>query len=222
MGEPLVLVITGLRAEAQLLAGTACHCITRYGGGAVLGSDTEGAAPSRFRAVISFGLCGGIAPGLKAGDLVLADSVATPDGLLQPAPEAHRFLASLLPDARSGVIVAAESPMATVAAKRQVHAATGAIAVDMESAGAARLAIDWGVPFAAIRAVCDGPDDPLPPAAIGALAPDGTLRLGAVIADLLRQPSQLGGLISTGLRTRAAIATLRRTRPALEQYFASP
>lgn len=86
----------------------------------------------------------------------------------------------------------------------------GALAVDMESHGAARAAAQAGVPFLAIRAIADPADRALPPAAFNAVAPDGSTRVFATLAAAMRDPKQFPLLMKLGADSSAALKTLRR------------
>jgi nucleoside phosphorylase len=63
-----------------------------------------------------------------------------------------------------------------VAGKRALRAETGALAVDMESHVAARVAARRGLPFAVVRVISDSADEALPPAAQIGMKPDGAWR----------------------------------------------
>lgn len=212
-GRPLFCV--GLAAEARLLEGLPGRVVASYGDpGAIEASAVGMEGPPAC--VISFGLCGGLDPALRAGDLVLSLEVMTAEGALSPRADVFERLALLLPDARKGPMAGVDAPLLTAVAKQAARAATGAAACDMESAAAARLAIRLGAPFAAVRAVSDGVDDDLPPLALVALDQSGRLRPGVIAAGLLRRPGAIAGLVGAGIRTAAAFRALRRARGALE------
>ena len=124
-------------------------------------------------------------------------------------------LASLFQDAHLGTIVGSGAIVATAAEKQALHAETGALAVDMESHIAARVAARQNLPFAIIRAISDGANEALPSAALVGMKPDGSMALGTVLASLARNPTQLPALIRTGLHAGRAFAELRRVSDAL-------
>ena len=94
--------------------------------------------------------------------------------------------------------------------KSELFANHSAVAVDMESHGAARAAAHAGVPFLAIRAIADPADRALPKAALGAVAPDGSTRVMATLGAALRDPKQFPELMKLGADSAAATKTLRR------------
>jgi hypothetical protein len=118
-------------------------------------------------------------------------------------------------------LVGADAPVASVAAKSALYAATRAAAVDMESAAVARAAARHGLPFAILRAIADPAQRPLPPAALVAMRADGGVDLAAVLGALARSPGQLPALVRLGLDSRRAFSSLVRARALLGADFAS-
>nr|WP_308301470.1 4-hydroxy-3-methylbut-2-enyl diphosphate reductase [Frankia sp. AiPa1] len=115
---------------------------------------------SRPGAVAIVGLSGGLAPGVKPGDIVVADEVRSADGTVTRCASAPLLAGDLR---RLGLTVHV-GPIVTVpkiahGSERTRLAATGAIAVDMESAPIAHGSGD--VPFAAVRVIVDTVDEPL-------------------------------------------------------------
>jgi 4-hydroxy-3-methylbut-2-en-1-yl diphosphate reductase len=153
-----VLVLAALRIEARALA-------PGLGDGATL--RRTGVGPKRARAaaarlagiaadaVAVAGFCGALDPALEPGDLVVATELRGPDGSME-CPTATLLAGALR---RRGLTVH-EGPLASTprlvrgAERARLHA-TGAIAVDMESAWLAQAAA--GRPLAVVRAVLDTP-----------------------------------------------------------------
>ena len=116
------------------------------------------------RLVVSCGFCGGLDPGLIAGDLVFATAVRAASGEVLTAPEPARLGAAAMLDGlryRQGELVQAASVATTVDEKRAL-ARSGALAVDMESYAVGLAAAEAGIPWLALRAVLDPADSPLP------------------------------------------------------------
>lgn len=185
-----------------------------------LEAKLESALRSGVSAIISFGIAGGLAPGVRAGTPLVARGVVAEDGRYF---ESDRSWAQSLANALGGApivdIAGVGKSVADPAQKRALHVATGAIAVDMESHIAARVAAAHNLPFAAFRVVADPAERRLPPAALVALRDDGTVALGAVMRSLLRQPRQMPHLIKTAFDTKAAFESLFRGRKMIAGGF---
>jgi len=120
--------------------------------------------------LVSFGLAGGLDPALAPG-MVLAPAVVL---FKTERWDADDALLQRLGGATPGALYGGGEVVATAAAKAAL-ARTGAVAVDLESAAVARTARRHGLPFAVLRAVCDGAGRDLPRAALVAL--DGAGRI---------------------------------------------
>ena len=174
-GPVLVLVALEqeLRAVGRALDGAprAGKVRGRLGGNDVvtlasgMGKDPGPAlAEWQPRLVVSCGFCGGLDPGLIAGDLVLATAVRAASGEVLTAPEPARLAAAAMLEGlryRQGELVQAASVAATVDEKRAL-ARSGALAVDMESYAVGLEAAEAGIPWLVLRAVVDPADSPLP------------------------------------------------------------
>ncbi len=211
-----VLAITGLRAEARIAAKAGVTTLSGGGDAARLALLLQGSLSGGAHAVISFGIAGGLAQGLRPGTIVVADAVD--DGETRyPTDEAwrHRLLAAL-PTAICGTVAGEAKAVAAPAQKAALRRRSGAVAVDMESHVAARLAAQHGVPFAALRIIADPSERALPEAALVGMRSDGTTDIVAVLRALARRPAELPALLRTALDARAAFAALARSRVCLE------
>lgn len=230
-----ILVACGLAREAAIIARPGFVVVAGGGDGLRLERALE-AAVGGVSAVLSCGVAGALDPALRAGDMVVG-TLHTPNhpgesrgpgaaselvkrrpplqppshlGLgLRRGGDLLDWLASALPSAHPGTIVGADSIIASVAEKAALHTATGAIAVDMESHIAARVAARHGLPFAILRTISDSAAHALPPAALVGMKPDGGVALGAILASLARNPAQLPALIRTGRDAGTAFNALR-------------
>lgn len=205
-----ILVATGLRKEAAILGGPGVTVVAGGGDGARLERELE-AAVADATMVLSCGLAGALAPGLKAGDLVLGERFPGESR----GTDVVEMLREQLAGAHIGSIIGSDTIVASVAEKQALYAETNALAVDMESHIAAHVAARHGLPFAIVRAISDTADHTLPPAALVGMRPDGSMALGAVLASLARNPGQLPALIRTGSDAGRAFAALRRVRDVL-------
>jgi hopanoid-associated phosphorylase len=171
--------------------------------------------------VVSFGTAGGLAPDLEPGTLVIADAVEGPFGrIATDAAWTERLAAALAASplaarVRRGVEASVAAPLTGASEKASLHGSTGALAVDMESHLAAAAAAARGLPFAVCRAIVDPAWRSLPKAAMAGLRDDGTTAVLPVLRELVREPSQLGGLLRVAADAKAARQSLSVARRAL-------
>ncbi len=216
-----VLIVCGLKREAAILKGPGRT--TLCGDAATLRVRLAEAASLRPSLVVSWGLCGGLDPRLRPGDLILGVEVVSNAGAVRTNEAIASSLAQRLGGAGARVIVerlaASDAPVLTAAAKAELRRSTGAAGVDMESLIAGQFALQQGIPFAILRAVADPAERDLPPLALKAVASDGAINVQAVIGALVRSPSQFAGLRGLAADSRAAFRALNRCRSLLPGLF---
>jgi adenosylhomocysteine nucleosidase len=217
--ERPILAVTGLAAEARIASGSGVVAVAGGGDPARLALLVQAAMARGIRAVISFGIAGGLRPGLRAGSVVIARAVDDGETRLEAAPAWVERLARTLPHAHIADLAGVDAAVCGTADKADLRRRTGADAVDMESHVAARLAALHGLPFAALRVVADPAERALPPAALAGMRHDGSTDVGAVLRSLGRRPGQLPGLIRTALDARAAFRGLASSRRDLCSLF---
>jgi adenosylhomocysteine nucleosidase len=204
-------VVVGLAAEARIARRLRWR--VAIGGGTAPGAE---AAARRLiddgcDALVSFGLAGGLDPALRPGALVVPAAVILPDGKRCPTDPG---LARLLGGASAQVVAGAGAIVANREDKRHLHGRTAAAATDLESGAVARVAAEYGVPFAVLRAICDPAERDLPPAAAGALDAHGAIAIGRLIGSIVARPAQLPALLAlaadAAAARRALIARVRQ------------
>ncbi|HEX4182460.1 MAG TPA: hypothetical protein VHY34_04315 [Caulobacteraceae bacterium] len=211
----MILAVVGLLREARIVAGSGVRVVVGGGDTAALAQRLELASLNDVEAVVSFGLCGALGPALKPGDVVAATTVCDGAARFQADSAWTRSITARLRDAHGGSIAGSDVMLTTPPAKAALHGSSGAIAVDMESHVAARFAARHNLPLAVIRAVSDGADHALPAAAQRGMRPDGSMDIGAVLAELLKDPRQLPALIRTGLEAEKGFRALLRSHHLL-------
>lgn len=219
--EP-ILVVTGLAREAQVAEGAGIVTIGAGGNPSRLQAMLA-EQDATYRAVISFGLAGGLDPDLAPGAVIVASSVVSGQNTWPTHAETAALWAKRLVESGEPVVMTtlagAETTILDVADKQALRATTGAAAVDMESHVAAAFAAAHGLKFGAIRVVCDPADRALPPLALEALRLDGGLDLTAILRSLARRPAQLAALPGLARDAAKAFAALGRVRASLGPGF---
>jgi adenosylhomocysteine nucleosidase len=228
---PRFVAVTGLAFEARIVAGPGVTVVC--GGGPMqFRRSLEAAIRKDCQGVLSFGIAGGLAPHLKPGACVVARNIiaenaryASDVGWAQSMictvqGRASRFAA--LPNVSFGDIVGSDVPVASAHAKRGLYEKTGAIAVDMESHLAARIAVEHRVPFAAFRVITDPSHRALPPAALVATNADGGIDFQAIMRSLIRHPKQVPTLFRLALDSWAARQALIPSRRFLGPNLGLP
>jgi adenosylhomocysteine nucleosidase len=169
------------------------------------------------RALVSFGLAGGLAPDARPGRLLLPRRVLTSsEQVFDVDVRWHARLTETLAadfDFDDRPLFAAHDVLADPAAKRRA-AALGVAAVDLESGAIAAAAAQANVPFVVVRAVADGLDDALPSGVSGWVAEDGETRVAHVAAAAL-VPSNWPLLWVLARRYGTARRTLERAAQRL-------
>ena len=212
-------VVTGLRAEARALGraradpGTAPMLFCAGGSGRRAYEAARAFVDQGAGGLVSFGIAGGLAPGLPTGAVVLADAVITPEGgqLATSKSWRARLKTRLAPlSVYEAPIAGVERIVATPEDKASLCVATGALAVDMESHGVARAAQAADVPFLVVRVVSDPLQQPVPWSALAGMADDGGMRIWPVLGRLAARPWELPALLRLRGNSRAALRVLGR------------
>jgi len=159
--------------------------------------------------VVSAGVCAGLDPMLRAGDVILPGSVLGPSGELHNVtPDPHR--AARDHAASTGPLVTVEDIVSTPEDKAELFARTGAVAADMESVFILSWAAAAGCPCLVVRGVSDVADETLPRELPGLLTSDGRLDLGRALAFGVTRPSVVPRAIALGRATATALHAVGR------------
>jgi adenosylhomocysteine nucleosidase len=211
-----ILCTTGLEAEARIARRAGLPAVVGGGDHRRTVRIVEEAA-SAAECLVSFGIAGALAPGLKPGDIVLSTEVIDDDKRWLSTDLLRPQLAELTKriGATEGPVLGAQTVLATQADKRRAWEETGAIAVDLESVVVARAGAALGIPFIVLRAIADTASRDLPPAALVSLKADGNPDIGQVLASVLRRPHQLPSLFAVAREARRALSALAGPARAL-------
>jgi adenosylhomocysteine nucleosidase len=214
----IVIAFVGMAFEAKIAAGPGVLVFCRNDRHA-LEAVAETASRQGYRGIISFGVAGGLASNLRAGDWVVASAVRESQTVRETDTAWSRRLLEVIGGASYAPIIGVDEPVAEPARKRELHRTTGAAAVDMESHVVARTAAAHGLAFAALRVIVDPAHRTIPPAALVGMAPDGRSDILAVLRDLAARPRQLTQLAQVAIDAFTARAELLRVRQLLGPHF---
>ncbi|MDD2796178.1 hypothetical protein [Acidocella sp.] len=204
--------VTGLTAEAQLLRQTGFA--VAVGGGTPEGAlrAAEALVAGGAQALVSFGLAGGLRPGLKPGTVLVPSAVFESTQTYT----CDTWLMERLGGSTGRPMLAGHRIVVSPGDKALLYRRGRADAVDLESGAVARAASARGVPFAVLRAVADPAERALPPAALEGLKENGRIDLPRILLSVLRHPGQIPRLLEVGrdaARARKALqARVRRLK----------
>lgn len=180
----------------------------------------ERLAQASARGLVSVGTCGALDPVITCGTVIMPESVTDGNATL-PVDSSwrSRVVDALSPsiNTHAGLLITMDRVIRSADEKRRIHAETGAIAVDMETATLQRAASRAGIPFIALRAVLDARDEIVPGSVTSGVDRAGRPTPLRLMASLLRHPRDIPGLlrIASALRTaNAALDTAARRAAA--------
>ena len=214
----LVIAFVGLAFEAKIAAAPGVQVVCRTAG-SELEAIADSAVRQGYRGMISFGVAGGLASQLRAGDWIVASSIREEHTVRQTDAVWSRKLLGMIDGAIHAPIVGVNSPIAEPAKKRELYRATGAAAVDMESHVVARVAAKHKLAFAALRVVVDPAHRAVPPAALIDMRPDGRPNVSAMLREIMTRPLQLSPLARIAVDAFTARAAMNRVRRDLGPHF---
>lgn len=219
----MIVAVTGLVREARILKGS--HIATVVGGGDAAGLKTQldSVLPeSEVTGVISIGIAGGLTTEFHPGSVIVGSEVVAGGEHYPTDTDWMQRLWKAIPRAKPGIIAGSDTVLMHRPDKTDLFERTGACAVDMESHIAARAALAHKRPFAVLRVICDPGDRTLPPAALVAMKPDGSVDGQAILRSVMAQPGQILSLMYLMRDSAVAFRTLLRCRNFLGDGLAGP
>jgi len=210
-------VVVGLAAEARIARSLGEVAI---GGGCPDGATAaaESLVARGARALLSFGVAGGLDPRLRPGDIAVPMAVL--DG--EQRYYTNEALCRALGGTTVNLLVSGGAVVVDAGAKQRLSEQTGASAIDLESGAVARVAHRHGLPFAVLRAVCDPAQRSLPPVAIAALSSAGAIRPLNVLRSVAAQPGQIPALLRLARDAVLARRALVRSRQDMRRPLLAP
>jgi adenosylhomocysteine nucleosidase len=161
------------------------------------------------KAYISFGLSAGLTTEACKGYIVIGERVVGGEAVYPANARLLKEVKGALSGWEicvcGGLVV---SPtVVCLAGQKSRYAETGCLALDMETAGAARAAQEAGVPFIAIRGISDVSDEDLP-VDFNKFIKDGKLDMMALVCYLAMHPSKIPDMIKLGRGSKLAMSNI--------------
>lgn len=173
--------------------------------------------------LVSWGCAAGLSPMVRPGDLVLPEFIVDSEGAkITIDTEVYRHSKSVLSKVggnHGGGLLTSSHLVSSAKEKNQLHVATGAIALDMESMAVAQVAKQRVLPFLAVRAIADPATSGLPRAVSVALNDQGDIVMAKLLLSILRCPLDIPRLIRLGWQFRKAKMTLKQVALHLDDLF---
>jgi adenosylhomocysteine nucleosidase len=216
-----VIVATGFTREVRTVEGSGIVAIAGGGVAQRLEQALQAAVANGAAGIVSYGLTGGLADGLRIGDWIVGDRIS---GAIDHVCDAgwRDAIAARLPSARIGAFFADGRMIDTIAEKRALGVTHDALAVDMESHVAAGVAKAHGLPFAIVRIVSDEVDHLLPHAITVSMRPDGGFDRTAMRRSLADKPGQMRDVTQTMAQFATGFRGLRAGARRLGERLAFP
>lgn len=219
---PKVGFVAALEAECASLRKQAPRAsawlVVQSGPGAARAAvAAEHALDAGASLLVSWGLAGGLDAKLAPGTIVAPRRVLQRDAAPLAVDASWHSRLMVLADEfpfEQGDVLTVPAALESAEAKHAAAAASGAVAVDMESAAIAAVAARAGVPFVVLRVVFDGVADALPRGAEQWIDEHGRRRLAPTLRAVanLRQWRRL---LTLAKRFRTASGVLDRLAQAL-------
>ena len=154
------------------------------------------------RVVVSIGFAGACVPELGPGAIVVPERVVVP----VPGPECSG--AKEFPCVCGSGTLASVNSVTSGAGKRQARLHYGALALEMEAAGVAAAAAEYGREFAAIKAISDGVEEDLD--FLSPFVTPGGFAMGRFLAYVAVRPRLWPRMAALERNSKLAAAALER------------
>ena len=161
--------------------------------------------------VLTCGFAGGLDPELKLGDVVFdpqgSDQQSNP-GKQKASAWADWQRRLVGTGAKPAKFLCVDHIATTAAEKKKLRAATGADAVEMESAAIQAVCRERGIPCVTVRVISDTAEEDLPLDFNALAKPDKSLDLAKLAWTVARSPGKIGALLELQKKTSLAARQL--------------
>ncbi|MDH3588921.1 MAG: hypothetical protein OEQ74_05920 [Gammaproteobacteria bacterium] len=161
--------------------------------------------------IVSWGTAGGMVANLASGTPLLSGTIIGTDAAYETDNTWTTRLRERLASSVSfddAAIYSGGNLVAGETEKKELAAATGAIAVDMESGVIAQAATAAGVPFICIRVIADPLSCTLPSSLGKAIDEEGFVSIAGALKEMARRPAEIIPMMQVALHFRRATQIL--------------
>jgi adenosylhomocysteine nucleosidase len=162
--------------------------------------------------LISWGVAGAIDPSLNSGDLIVANTIISPDIMYSTSNEWKNKLSEYIQNKYGKVINAdiasSREICASTSDKENLLHRTNALAVDMESAAIAETAKNNNLDFLAIRTIADQAHSSIPEAVLKHTDNLGNPKLLKFVLSCILKPGQIRDIIILAKNYNSALKNL--------------
>ena len=171
--------------------------------------------------LVSWGIAGAISHSINSGDMVIARSVINHRNIYSTSREWQKKIISHFKDSSykifNGDVVSTEKICTSFEEKIKLFRKTKALAIDMESAGIAEIAMASNLDFIIIRAIADNADSNIPEAVIKNIDNFGRINIGRFLVYCLFHPAQIYELILLAISYKKALCVLTNISKELKK-----
>ena len=178
--------------------------------------------------MISVGICGGLNPLMGVGHAVVGTRAVYEMAVVACDPAwSSRIYDALVPSGglafpvSTGVFAWSPTAVGRLSAKAALRKATMADCVDEETFIAGSISAAKGLPFVALRIVCDPASFELPPAALTKLTAAGAYDIGAILRSITGDPWEIPELFELAGMAATAMGNLRAALARIGGDFAA-
>jgi nucleoside phosphorylase len=168
--------------------------------------------------VLTCGFAGGLNPDLKLGDVVFEtfpcssrrESAQIKTGEKLEPTDVGCYEKLVAAGAKPAKIFCTDRIATTGAEKKALRDATGADAVEMESAAIHAVCAERGIPCVTVRVISDTAHEDLPLDFNALAKPDKNLNFGKLAWAIAKSPGKIGALLALQKKTKFAAEQLAR------------
>ena len=169
------------------------------------------------RGLVSFGVAGGLSSELRSGDVIVASQIVTKNRIFATDDLWSAWLLSAIPNSIYAPLAGLDAAVLAGAARADLGASSGAVAIDTESHTVAEFATRHGMRCVSLRIVIDATHRNVPPVAVACISNDGATEIRQLGRLLLARPADVLDVLLLWIDWLSARKSLIRCCEALDR-----